>query len=442
MEQAASGTLAQLGEKFDVAIDRSERVFESIQGGMADRLFQNLSEESRRKIGLGEKVMYKRFSVPETTKLLGISRDAIYKAEREGRLPKPDTKLSADGKQIRAGFTLEQIAEMRKVFKRQPEPLPRSIVMGVLNQKGGSQKSTTTLFFAQWLALQGYRCLVVDTDAQGSLTTWMGYKPDINIHWEDTIAPFLMQHEDRWIEMKRELDDLNDLSYAVKPTYFHGIDLIPASGALLEIDVYRNMTNSAPKRLSQRTDNDSVVISTDLLRQGLAPLRENYDIILVDGTPSMNLNTANVLAACDEVLIPCPSHMLDLASTCQFVTMMQDVTELLMRNNSNCRDMDVTVVINRYTASEASYAVEDVVRYIFEGWVLDTPVEKSDEVQRGGNQLQSIYEIPREEITNTRGHKKAVENYNAVFTEVLNRVVKRIEPVRQATRIQELMEGE
>ncbi|MBB3048884.1 chromosome partitioning protein [Litorivivens lipolytica] len=429
MNRMSQPTIEELDSDLEVAIERGDKLFEGIQSGLLKELFPDLSQEAIEELGLGSKVMPKRFSMQEASSLLGVTRQAINKAEKEGRLPAPDTKPSADGRNIRAGFTLQQIENMRSVFGKLPAKFPETYVLGVLNQKGGAQKTTTTLFYAQWLAVQGYKVLIVDTDGQGSLTTWMGLKPDIDIGWEDTIAPFVIQDEHRWEEeLGRDSRELNDLNYAVRKTYFHGIDLIPACGSLLEIDLYRNMTTKAPDVICQRVGLGRKFPATDILRFGLEPLRERYDIILLDGTPSLNLNTTNVLSACDRVLIPTPAHMIDIASTVQFVDQVRQVFKLFRDHDSARVSMGVNFLINRYSASEASYTAESMIRHIFKDMVLSTPVEKSDEVQREGNTLHTIYEVPNSLITNPKAHKRALENYEQVFTEVTNRVVRGIVP--------------
>ena len=98
------------------------------------------------------------------------------------------------------------------------------LVIACQNFKGGVGKSTTCVNFAHYLALKGYRVLVIDTDSQATTTSMFGYLPDAEITEADTMLPFLDGEQ-------------KSLAYAVRPTYFPGIDLIPACLALYEAEI-------------------------------------------------------------------------------------------------------------------------------------------------------------------------------------------------------------
>lgn len=434
MPEANHTEIEALSDELFNAVERADDLFLNIQKGLVEELFGQVSDDAIEELGLGKKVMAKRFSIQEVCAMFDISRQTIYKAEKDGRLPPPDMKMSTDKRQIRAGFTLEQVCNMRRVFGKMPPKLPRSVVVGMLNQKGGAQKTTTTLYLAQWLVIQGYKVLVIDTDAQGSLTTWLGLKPDIDVGFEHTIAPFVMQDEQAWAE-HGEPSDLNDLRYAVHKTYFHNLDLIPACGSLLSIDLHRELTASASDVLASRLGIEGM-LPTDILRMGIEPLKSDYDVILIDGTPSLNMSTTNVISACDEIVVPTPAHMIDFASTVQFVSLILEVLDLFMRHHSSRTHIGLAFMVNRYSQSEASYTAEEVIKYVFGSRVMSVPVEKSDEVQRQGNTLRTIYEVPTSRITNMRAHKRALENYNDAFMEIMHRVILGNKPIKQVIQSQ------
>jgi chromosome partitioning protein len=120
------------------------------------------------------------------------------------------------------------------------------LVVACQNFKGGVGKSTTCVNFAHYLALKGYRVLVLDTDSQATTTSMFGYVPDAEITQEDTILPYLAS-------------DQRDLTYAIRRSYFPNIDLIPACLALYEAEIAMVMrvagqpTPGAAGRLLQRT---------------------------------------------------------------------------------------------------------------------------------------------------------------------------------------------
>src|SRR5690606_32247380 len=63
-------------------------------------------------------------------------------------------------------------------------------VVAVANFKGGAAKTTTAVHLAQYLALRGYRVLLVDLDSQASLTALFGLQPDLELDETDTLYPY------------------------------------------------------------------------------------------------------------------------------------------------------------------------------------------------------------------------------------------------------------
>ncbi|WP_347250291.1 AAA family ATPase, partial [Zoogloea sp.] len=87
----------------------------------------------------------------------------------------------------------------------------RGTTITVANFKGGVAKTTSAVTLAQGLSMRGHRVLVLDLDPQGSATTLFGILPDAEVEWDDT-AMLLFNGEHQ------------DLSYAIRPTYWSGID--------------------------------------------------------------------------------------------------------------------------------------------------------------------------------------------------------------------------
>ncbi len=157
--------------------------------------------------------------------LVGVSSQAIRDAEKAGRLPHPDMETRGRVEQ-RVGYTIEQINHMRDVFgtrlRRSEDSFPP--VIGVAAHKGGVYKTSVSVHLAQDLALKGLRVLLVEgNDPQGTASMYHGWVPDLHIHAEDTLLPFYLGEKD-------------DASYAVKPTCWPGLDIIPSCLALHRIE--------------------------------------------------------------------------------------------------------------------------------------------------------------------------------------------------------------
>ena len=145
-------------------------------------------------------------------------------------------------------------------------------VMAVANQKGGVGKTTTAVNLAASLAATKRRTLLIDLDPQGNAT--MGCGIDKSQLQRGTCEVLLGE-----ADIQSALVHLPDANFTVLPT---NQDLVAAEVRLLTTSVGRE---------------------TKLLN-ALRPVRENYDVILIDCPPSLNMLTVNALVAADSVLIP------------------------------------------------------------------------------------------------------------------------------------------
>jgi chromosome partitioning protein len=143
-------------------------------------------------------------------------------------------------------------------------------ILAVTNQKGGVGKTTTVVSLGAALAEQGLRVLLVDLDPQTSLTFSVGIDPD---------SVELGLHE--------VLVDGVDAAKTVLPTDL-GADLLPGTLDLA----------AAEAALLGRAHREYV------LANALEPVRDGYDVLLLDCAPSLGLLTLNALGAADEVVIP------------------------------------------------------------------------------------------------------------------------------------------
>lgn len=157
-------------------------------------------------------------------------------------------------------------------------------VYAVCNQKGGCAKTMTSVNFGIGLAREGKKVLLVDMDAQGSMTASLGYQqPD---RLETTLAVVLSSIIND--------DPLPDGFGILR--HEEGVDLLPANIELSGMEV--TLVNT----MSRET----------ILREFLKEVRDSYDAIVLDTMPSLGMLTINALAAADLVIIPCASQFLSI----------------------------------------------------------------------------------------------------------------------------------
>ncbi|MBO5599268.1 MAG: ParA family protein, partial [Oribacterium sp.] len=149
-------------------------------------------------------------------------------------------------------------------------------IIAIANQKGGVGKTTTTSNLGFGLAKRGKRVLVIDADAQGSLTASLGFtEPD---KLEVTLANVLE---------KVINDEEMKAGYGILK-HDEGIDLMPGNIELSGLEV--SLVN--------------VMSRESVMRSYVDTIKENYDYILIDCMPSLGMITINAFACADSILIP------------------------------------------------------------------------------------------------------------------------------------------
>jgi len=206
-------------------------------------------------------------------------------------------------------------------------------IVAVVNQKGGVGKTTTVHNLASQFAKSGKSVLLIDMDAQGSLTDACGLEPD-------ALEYALMDVFLGYCEPE-------DIKHS-----FENYDLIPANVGLSQMDISLAQTMSRENLLKNKI---------------LKKLKTDYDIVLIDCPPSLGIATINAMTAADFILIPVGAEYHPMKS----LGLMYKTIGLIRDNtNENLKVLGILLtfydkrkVINRKIMREL---VDNCPDYIFE----------------------------------------------------------------------------
>lgn len=367
-------------------------------GDLADA-GERMIERLRRKAFLPEsrKGLNIRFGIAEAAQLLGCSTNRIRMAEDDGRLP--PAPASETGRRL--GYTVEELLHMREVLGASPARAPLDVpaVIAVQNFKGGVGKSTVTTHLAHYLGVHGYRVLVVDCDSQATTTTLFGFNPHFNITRGETLYPYLS------IEPTQA-----DLLYAVKRTPWPNVDLIPSNLELFDVEYELAAAGS---------DGGSVLAARfRKLKQGLADLARQYDIVLLDPPPALGTISLAVMQAANALLVPLAATTPDFCSTVQFLSMMDQVLAQLAGAGIEVDYSFVRLICSKFDGNDPSHAmVRAIMEQSFGPALLPVPILESAEISHAAMRMMTVYELEKP-IGTPKTHKRSRANLDEAMRQV------------------------
>ena len=348
------------------------------------------------------------FTSGEVAEIVGVSDGYLRQLSLDGLGPAPD--LASGG---RRSYTLQQINELREYLagarpkeagrfwprRRRGEKLQ---IITVANFKGGSAKTTTSVYLAQGLALQGYRVLAIDLDPQASLSAMFGYQPEFDVAENATLYGAI-RYDDQRVSMKE----------VVRPTYFTGISIVPGNLELMEFE------HQTPRYMLQKRGRPEDLFFRRVA-SAIHEVEDDFDVVVVDCPPQLGFLTMGALNAATGMIVTVHPQMVDVASMSQFLLMTSDLTQVIEDAGGKLEYDFLRFLVTRHDPRDVpEQEIVGLLRDVFAGDVMAAAAWKSTAIANAGLTKQSLYELSRGAVGRST-YDRAMESINAVNQEVVS----------------------
>ena len=203
--------------------------------------------------------------------------------------------------------------------------MPNCKTIAICNQKGGVGKTTSTVNLGIGLAMQGKKVLLVDADPQGDLTTCLGWSDADNL--QNTLSDKMME-----VVQGKENNPFNGILH-----HKEGVDLMPSSSDWFDFEI--GLVTAMNREV--------------ILKSYLNEVKDKYDYILIDCSPSLGMMTLNSLSAADSVIIPVQAHYLPAKCMTQLLRTVNKVKRYI-NPNLKIDGILLTIVDNRTNLAKST----------------------------------------------------------------------------------------
>lgn len=252
-----------------------------------------------------------------------------------------------------------------------------SKMIAIGNQKGGVGKTTTTVNLGAALATLGKTVLIIDSDSQGNATSGLGVE-------RGEVSQSLYE----------VLVDQVPIEEVIKPTSIENLEVVPSTIQLAAAELELVNVENRESRL----------------KEAVAPLRNNYDYILVDCPPSLGQLSINAFTASDTILIPVQAEYYALEGLTQLLNTIRLVQKTYNRN-FRIEGVLITMLDAR---TNLGFEVMEEVRKYFHEKVYNTVIPRNIRLSEAPSYGQSVIEYDPK----SRGAESYIELAKEVIANV------------------------
>ncbi|MDD7911965.1 AAA family ATPase [Pseudovibrio exalbescens] len=397
----------------------------------------------------------RKFPASEAASYLGITpRYLALSADEMG------LEIAKIGRGERRFYSLEQMNQIRRYLAEKAgddaakalnyDPRRREgddlQIFACSNFKGGSAKTCTSVHLAQYLALQGYRILLVDLDPQGSASSMLGVVPELVAEDESLYAAIRYQ-------------DPRPLREVVQKTYFDNLDLAVGSPFLTEWEFFaphyatlagqeepgirnriadiederkqKGISNARLRELEDELARENAALSDCLQRKlyftrlqlAFENVEPDYDVIICDTPPSLGYLSNAASFAADHLLVTIHPQWIDCESMAQYLATSIAHNEFFEETVAKqlgpeyLAPKSLQYLITRHdNTSRPETDVVTMLRSQLQN-VLTNTMLRSSAIAEAGNVQQTLYEADRTNF-NGKTYDRALDSVNKVNGEI------------------------
>lgn len=258
------------------------------------------------------------------------------------------------------------------------------MIVSIFNQKGGVGKTTSVVNLSVALVKEGKKVLVIDMDPQANTTTGLGVDKEgdsvYDLFYEILDDKEAEKENNEELEeaaedkkVKKEVEKKIDFSKYIKETD-SGVLLIKSESSLSGLEV--ELVNLDP------------VSRTEVLKEIVGKLEEEYDFVLIDCPPSLGLLSINALVASDSIIIPIQTEYYALEGVSELMN-----TYKLVKDSLN-KDLEIEgVLLTMFDKrTNLSYEVVEEVKSYFKNKVFKTMIPRNVRLAEAPSYGKSVLE--------------------------------------------------